>query len=64
MKTRLNFIRYIILSLVLVLSLSFIPNLDTHATETGVDLLGDSSLADVGGVRYGVSYTQIGYLVF
>ena len=49
--------------LVLMLCLTLTPNLDAHAS-TGVDLLGDSSIADVSGVMYGVSYTQTGYLCY
>ena len=49
--------------LVLVLSFTLVPEIPSYAS-TGVDLIGDSSLADVGGVRYGVSYTQTGYLCY
>ena len=47
--------------LVLMLCLTLTPNLNAYAT-TGVDLIGDSALAEVSGVRYGVSYSQTGYL--
>lgn len=49
--------------LVLMLCLTLTPNLNAYAT-TGVDLIGDSALADVSGVRYGVSYKQTGYLCY
>lgn len=49
--------------LVLMLSLTLVPEIPSYAS-TGVDLIGDSSLADVGGVRYGVSYQQTGYLCY
>ena len=55
--------RLLAMSLAFVLVFSLLPTIKAHAN-TGVDLIGDSSLADVGGVRYGVSYSQTGYLCY
>ena len=64
MQIKRNYARYIMLSLVLMLCLTFIPNLNAHAEGTAVDLIGDSSPASSGTVRYGVTSRQTGYLCY
>ena len=53
--------RLLSISLAFILCLSLFPTIKANAS-TGVDLIGDSALAEVSGVRYGVSYSQTGYL--
>ena len=55
--------RLLSISLAFILCLSLFPTIKANAS-SAVDLIGDSSLADVSGVRYGVSYTQTGYLCY
>ena len=55
--------RLLSISLAFILCLSLFPTIKANAS-TGVDLIGNSSLADVSGVRYGVSYKQTGYLCY
>ena len=63
-KRRLNFMRNILLSLVLMTSLMFSAGLEAKAADTDVDLVGDSSVASTGIVRYGISSNQTGYLCY
>ena len=64
MKTKQNYVRRILLSVVLMLCLTFIPNIHVNAEGTAVDLIGDSTAVSVGGVKYGVSCHQTGYLCY
>ena len=62
-KTR-NFMRFLSGFLVLMLCLTLIPTIQANASDTSVDLVGDSSEATSGRVKYGVSYCQTGYLCY
>lgn len=58
-----NFTRYLVLFLVLMMGLTFLPTIQANAG-TSVDLIGDSSMASSRTVKYGVSYSQTGYLCY
>lgn len=64
MKTKQNYVRHILLSLVLMLCMTFIPNIHVNAEGTAVDLIGDSTPASSTIIKYGVSCRQTGYLCY
>ena len=61
-KKTQNFKRFISAFLVLVLALSFLPELSVKAEESIIDLVGDSVPATTSTFRNGISYCQTGYL--
>ena len=61
-KTR-NFMRFLSGFLVLMLCLTLIPTIQANASDTSVDLVGDSSEATPGRVKYGVRRYGVGMLV-
>ena len=63
-KKTQNFKRFISAFLVLVLALSFLPELSVKAEESIIDLVGDSVPATTSTFRNGISYCQTGYLCY
>ncbi|MBO5166659.1 MAG: hypothetical protein J6B90_08695 [Lachnospiraceae bacterium] len=59
-----NFKRFLSKILVLMLVLTVAPTIQVNASDTSVDLIGDSVATSVGTVKDGVGYRQTGYLCY
>lgn len=63
-KKRLNFSRFISVFLVLVFTLSILPEFSVKAEDAVIDLVGDSSLASTSTFKNGISASRTGYLCY
>lgn len=63
-KKRLNFSRFISAFLVLVFTLSILPEFSVKAEDAVIDLVGDSSLASTSTFKNGISASRTGYLCY
>ena len=63
-KKRLNFTRFISAFLVLVFTLSILPEFSVKAEDAVIDLVGDSSIASTSTFKNGISASRTGYLCY
>lgn len=63
-KKRLNFSRFISAFLVLVFTISILPEFSVKAEDAVIDLVGDSSIASTSTFKNGISASRTGYLCY